>query len=123
MRKLVKESDSHCGVALSADGRAIVTVDNTGELVAPGELALFLAGYLARQYRQKGAVVVPRPASLTARFDLPLRLELALLAGIALTFLLDYLDLTVRNRAELEALGLPVLGEIPTRRRRWFGFK
>lgn len=62
LRKLVKESDSHCGVALSADGRAIVTVDNTGELVAPGELALFLAGYLARQYRQKGTVVVPRPA-------------------------------------------------------------
>lgn len=58
-------------------------------------------------------VVVPLPTSLTARLDLPLRLGLALLAGIALTFLLDYLDTTVRDRAELEALGLPVLGEIP----------
>lgn len=63
-------------------------------------------------------IVVPLPRGLTARLDLPLRLGLALLAGVALTFLLDYLDTTVRGRAELEALGLPVLGEIPARRRR-----
>ena len=64
-------------------------------------------------------VVVPVPPGLTARLDLPLRLGLALLAGVALTFLLDYLDTTIRDRAELEAMGLPVLGEIPARRRRW----
>lgn len=63
-------------------------------------------------------VVVPMPASLTARLDVPLRLGLALLVGVALTFLLDYLDTSVRDGAELEALGLSVLGEIPTTRRR-----
>lgn len=67
-------------------------------------------------------VVVPLPPGLSARLDLPLRLGLALLAGVALTFLLDYLDTTVRNRAELEAMGLPVLGEISSRRK-WPRFK
>ncbi len=64
-------------------------------------------------------VVVPVPPGLTARLDLPLRLALALLAGVALTFLLDYLDTTVRDRAEVEAMGLPVLGEIPAKQRVW----
>jgi capsular polysaccharide biosynthesis protein len=56
-------------------------------------------------------------ASLRQRLDLPLRLILALLAGVALTFLLDYLDDTVRDRTDLEALALPILGEIPRPRR------
>lgn len=51
--------------------------------------------------------------SLRQRLDLPLRLILALLAGIGLCFLLDYLDDTIRHRADLETLGLRVLGEIP----------
>jgi capsular polysaccharide biosynthesis protein len=68
-------------------------------------------------------VVVPLAPGLTARLDLPLRLGLALLAGIALTFLLDYLDTSVRDGAELETMGLPVLGEIPTKRRIWPRFK
>jgi capsular polysaccharide biosynthesis protein len=57
--------------------------------------------------------VVPVGAGLRERLDLPIRLFLALLAGVALTFLLDYLDMSVRNRADLETLGLDVLGEIP----------
>lgn len=54
---------------------------------------------------------VGRPAR--AQLDLPLRVLLALAAGVALAFLWHYLDDTVRERAELEGLGLPVLGEIP----------
>lgn len=50
---------------------------------------------------------------LRERLDLPLRLILALLLGIGLVFLADYLDPHVRGRAELEAMGLPVIGEIP----------
>jgi phosphomannomutase len=65
LRKLVKESDSHLGVALSADGRAISVADNTGELVAPHDLALLLADYLSGEYRQRGAVIVPQPADGT----------------------------------------------------------
>jgi phosphomannomutase len=60
LRKLVKESDSHLGVALSADGRALGVADSTGDLMRPGELALLLAAYLAAQHRQRGLVVVPQ---------------------------------------------------------------
>ena len=59
--------------------------------------------------------------SLRERLDLPIRLFLAFLAGVALAFLLDYLDDTVRDQAELEAMGMTVLGEIP-RRSRGFAF-
>lgn len=54
---------------------------------------------------------VGRPAR--EQLDLPLRVLLALAAGIALAFLLHYLDDSVRDRSELEGMGLTVLGEIP----------
>ena len=57
------------------------------------------------------------PPSLTQRLNLPVRLLLALAAGLALTFLLDYLDDNVRGRTELEALGIPVLAEVPKGKR------
>lgn len=54
---------------------------------------------------------VGRPAR--EQLDLPLRVLLALAAGIALAFLLDYLDDSVRDRTDLDRLGLDVLGEVP----------
>ncbi|MFN2244820.1 MAG: YveK family protein [Anaerolineae bacterium] len=51
--------------------------------------------------------------SLTDKLNLPIRLFVALVAGVALAFLWDYLDDTVRDRAEVEALGVSILGEIP----------
>ncbi len=54
---------------------------------------------------------VGRP--LREQLDLPLRVALALAAGVALAFLWDYLDDSVRDRADLERLGLAILGEIP----------
>lgn len=56
------------------------------------------------------------PPSLTQRLNLPVRLLLALAAGLALIFLLDYLDDNVSGRTELEALGLTVLAEVPRNR-------
>jgi capsular polysaccharide biosynthesis protein len=53
------------------------------------------------------------PPSLRSRLDLPLRLALALAAGAALALAAHYLDPFVRERAELERLGLAVVGEIP----------
>ena len=50
---------------------------------------------------------------LRERLDLPLRLALAVVAGLALCFLCNYLDSNLRDRAELEELGFAVLGEIP----------
>ncbi len=72
-------------------------------------------------FLEEGATVIPWdepvinqvPAGLRAALDLPLRLVLAVGAGVGLAFLVDYLDPTVRTRRELEALGLSVLGTVP----------
>ncbi len=56
-------------------------------------------------------------AGIRSQLDLPLRMALALLAGLGLALLAHYLDPTVRDRAELERLGLPLVGEIPDERR------
>jgi len=61
-------------------------------------------------------VVSPIGRSLRQRLDLPLRLTLALALGVALTFLLDYLDDSVRHRADLEALGIDLLAQVPSQR-------
>lgn len=55
-------------------------------------------------------------SGLRERLEWPLRIGLALLVGLGLVFLLDYLDTSVRDRREVEALGLRVLGEIPKHR-------
>lgn len=57
--------------------------------------------------------LVPQAVGLRERLDLPLRLLLALAAGVALAFLLDYLDDSVRSASELEEMGLRVIGELP----------
>ncbi|MBC7315162.1 MAG: hypothetical protein H5T70_01905 [Chloroflexi bacterium] len=59
--------------------------------------------------------IAPVGPSLRQRLDLPLRLILALGVGVGLAFLWDYLDDTVRSRADLAALGVPLIGEIPKR--------
>lgn len=58
--------------------------------------------------------------SLRERLDIPIRVALALFAGVALAFLLEYLDTSVRDGQDAQALGLAVLGEIPAPRRRWW---
>jgi len=45
---------------------------------------------------------------------------IAVVAGVALCFLLDYLDDSIRGREELEAMDISVLAEVPGRRR-WLG--
>jgi capsular polysaccharide biosynthesis protein len=62
-------------------------------------------------------VVTPISAGLRSQIDLPLRVALALFAGAGLALLAHYLDPTVRDRAELERLGIPLAGEIPGERR------
>lgn len=58
-------------------------------------------------------VVVPVGRPAREQLDLPLRVLLALAAGIGFVFLAHYLDATVHERKELEEMGLIVLGEIP----------
>ena len=61
-------------------------------------------------------VVVPVGRSLAQKLDIPIRIGLALVAGVAGSFLLDYVDQSVRNDGEIEAMGLRVLGHIPRRK-------
>jgi capsular polysaccharide biosynthesis protein len=68
--------------------------------------------------------VVPVGPGLRARLDLPLRLGLALLTGLGLAFLLDYLDDSLRDAEDVRALGLAVVGEIPAHPRwRWLPWR
>lgn len=62
--------------------------------------------------------ITPVSPPLRQRLEFPLRILLAFLAGVLLVFLLTYLDTAIHHRQELEALGLPVLGEIPRHRSR-----
>lgn len=62
LRKLVRESDSHLGLALSGDGTALAVVDPTGEVLDPFEVSLLLGGHLATHHRQRGLVLAPPPA-------------------------------------------------------------
>ncbi len=60
----------------------------------------------------------PLPPSLRTQLMAPvIKIGLALAVGLALALLWHYLDPTVREATELEALGVDVLAEIP--RRRW----
>jgi len=83
--------------------------------------------FMPRLFAQNGAAylinrggIEPVGRSLRERLELPIRLLLALAVGIGLCFLWEYLDDTVRDRADLEAMGIPVLGEIPRPQHRWF---
>lgn len=58
-------------------------------------------------------VIAPVPPPISARLDPIIRAALGVIAGVGLAFLIEYLDPTVRERREVEALGLPVLSEIP----------
>ncbi len=58
-------------------------------------------------------VVTPIPQGIRSQIDAPLRLFLALIAGIGLALLVEYLDPTLRDRSEAERLGLDIIGEIP----------
>jgi capsular polysaccharide biosynthesis protein len=61
---------------------------------------------------------VALPPSLRSQITGPaMRVAMALAAGLALVFLLHYLDPTIRDREELHDLGIEVQGEIPRRSR------
>lgn len=83
-----------------------------------------LAQNNAKYFAQLGAsgamvTVIDKPvaarigASLRDQMDIPIRIVIALLAAIALAFAADYLDTSLRDARDVEALGLRVIGEIP----------
>jgi capsular polysaccharide biosynthesis protein len=58
-------------------------------------------------------VISAVPPGITDRLRPLLQIGLALLAGVALSFLADYLDPVVRRRDQIESLRLPVMTVIP----------
>jgi capsular polysaccharide biosynthesis protein len=50
---------------------------------------------------------------ITMRLNPLIRIMLGVMAGLALMVLAEYLDDSIRSRTDVEALGLPVVGEIP----------
>lgn len=62
--------------------------------------------------------VGPVPPPLSVRLEPLVRFGLGLAAGVAIAFLVEYLDPTLRERREVEALGLEVLAEVPRHRAR-----
>lgn len=88
----------------------IETVREDTDLFMPRLFAQNGAAYLVN----RGGVGQVGPG-LRERLELPVRLLIALLAGVGLAFLLEYLDDRVREREDVVALGLTVLGEIPRR--------
>jgi len=82
--------------------------------------------YFAQLTTDSAVVAVIDPPSvaqaatpLRQRLDLPLRLILALVAGVAISFVLDYVDDSVRERTDLVRLGVPVLAEVPAHGSWW----
>ncbi|HRJ40824.1 MAG: hypothetical protein KJZ86_08270 [Caldilineaceae bacterium] len=57
--------------------------------------------------------VSPVGVGIRQQLEWPLRVILALIAGIGLLFVLDYLDTSIRRSDELEEIGLVVMGTIP----------
>ncbi len=107
----VSRGDAHEAEVLA---RAIA---NTLENTDLQEYFAQLQGRQAHFVVVNGPVVSPAGTSLRAQLDVPIRVALAFFAGVALAFLLDYLDDTIRDAAELELLGWQIVGEIPERRR------
>ncbi len=60
--------------------------------------------------------VVPVAPSLRSRLDFPLKLAVGLVVGAGLALLAHYFDPFVRDRRDLDRLGLPIAGEIPRTR-------
>jgi capsular polysaccharide biosynthesis protein len=60
-----------------------------------------------------GVAAAPAPPALRSRLDIPIRLGLGLALGVVLACLAWYFDPRIRDRADAEAIGLNIIGEIP----------
>lgn len=72
-----------------------------------------LGGQPARVELLDDLIIVADAPSLPSRFGPLLQVGVALLAGILLAFLLDYLDPLLYRREQIEALKLPVIASVP----------
>ena len=96
------------GEVLAAMMAAVATVLQEQNSVLPQ-----LDGDTAVLVQLDQPIVNQIPAGIRSQLDLPLRILLALGAGVGLALLIEYLDPTIRERDEIEKLGLPIVGESP----------
>lgn len=82
--------------------------------------------YFAQLTTDSAVIAVIDPPSiaqaatpLRQRLDLPLRLLLGLVAGVAIAFVLDDIDDRVREGGDLADLGVPILAEVPAHGHWW----
>ena len=99
--------------------------DENGESLSDVARLDTMVTVVARPYTLRVGSLVPREtrpqetiherptAAVDRRRAVGVPCGLVLGAGIALTFLLDYLDDRVRGKTELEAMGIAVLAEVP----------
>ena len=104
-----------------------MTWDNPDELSAIADAVILTIQeeaptFMPRLFAQNGAAYLVNRGGVAAvgtglrqKLEFPLKLLIALAAGIALAFLVDYLDDRIRGREDVERLGLSVVGEIPKR--------
>lgn len=117
----VKASKAHRVIILTADSSRESDARRIAEAASE-----HIAPYFESLTEQNPAITIVDPPTVTelggarqGTLDLAIRSLLGLFAGLALVFLLDYLDDTVRNGAEASRLtGLPLLGELPKDRGR-----
>jgi capsular polysaccharide biosynthesis protein len=58
-------------------------------------------------------IAVAQAVPLRDRFDVPVRILVALVAGLALVFIAHLLDPFLHDQRELERMDVPVIGQIP----------
>jgi len=96
-------------IDLKAIGEACVTVlaDKTGDYWPQAD------GQKLYVIPLDSVTVVQAAAPLTTRLSPILRIAIGFAFGLILAFLAEYLDRSLHTRAEVEELGLPVIGLIP----------
>jgi capsular polysaccharide biosynthesis protein len=83
-------------------------------LVAENSVGLPQLGGEPAELVQLDEPIVNRvPAGIVDQLELPVRIAIAVAAGIGLALFVDYVDPTVRGRKELETMGFDVVGAIP----------
>ena len=121
--------DAMRGIIASDNAFSVMQVfiywPDADELRAIGEAAIEVLQHRSQAYFPQFAVqpaqvvalddiaLTPTSPPLLNRFQPLFKVVLAGLAGLGLAALVEYLDDSIHSRDDLEALGLPVLGEIP----------
>ncbi len=116
-------------IAASDSARSVMTLylagANTDELKAVGQACIAVladktADYWPQTDGQKlyvvpldSVTIVPAVPPFTTRLSPLVRVGIGFVFGLILAFLVEYLDRGLHNRTEVEALGLPVIAEIP----------